>query len=306
MRRGVAHLASKENRLVRSSLLKAAAVAALGAIVSCRGPASPSPGSTSLTAPNANSVGVLAVAFRTGTAVSRPHTPTGENGSELFVLGPDTLVVNSVDLVVRHLKLKTAATDSCRSGDEDDLVATTGGPQVADEDDDDGCGDVQTGSLIITLPLGGGPVRTIPITLPAGTYRKVQFKIHRLGTSAADSVLLAGRPDLAAASIRVAGTFNHTAFTYVTRTEIKQKQDLNPPVVVAPGASIDLTVRVDLSTWFLNRAGTALVNPATALTGQANAGLVARNIKNSFKAAHEDDDGDDDGGESDGGHHDHP
>ena len=293
---------------MRSSLLSVAAIAALGAILSCNGPEGPSAGSSSQTTPNpnANSVSRLTVTFRTGTAISRPHTPTLQGGSETFTLGPDTLVVNSVDLVVRHLKLKTVATDSCTSGDDenDDLVATTGSDMIAD-DDDDGCGEVQTGSFIVTLPLGNGPVRAIPIALPAGTYRKVEFKIHRLGSSTADSTLLAGRPDMRGASIRITGSFNHTAFTFVTRAEAKQKQDLDPPVVVTPGSNVDLTVRVDLSTWFLNSHRTSLVDPATALTGQPNEKLVARNIKKSFRAAHEnhDHDDDDDDDDDDGGHH---
>ncbi len=287
---------------MRSSLLTVAAFTVLGATLSCNGPENPSTVPSSQMPPNANGMSYLDVSFRSANPVTRPRPVAPQGGSEAFALGPDTLVVNSVDIVVRHLKLKAVATDSCSTGDDDDdddMVATTGRDVVADDDDDDrdNCGDVQTGSLIVTLPLGNGPVRAIPIALPAGTYRKIEFKIHRLGSSAADSLLLAGRPDLSGASIRVSGTFNHTAFTFVTRAEAKQKQVIDPPVTVTPGSNVELTVRVDLSTWFLNRARTRFVDPATALAGQINANLVARNIKNSFQPAHEgDDDDDDDGG----------
>lgn len=284
----------------------ACAAAAITALVSCNAPEGPGTNSGS----HANAVSRIMVAFRTGTAVTAPHLPAIRDTSETFVVGQDTLVLDSVDLVVRRLKLKTVASDSCGTGhgdDDEDLVARPGGdPTIADDDDDeDGCEgvNVRTGSFIIALPLGGGTARSIPVALPAGTYRKFEFKIHRLGTSPEDSLLLAGRPDLRGASIRATGKFNRTPFTYVTRTEVTQKQSLVPPLVVAPDTSVDLTIQVDLSGWFLTRDKTHLVDPATALAGQPNESLVKRNIKKSFKTPDHDDgdDGDDDGGHGDGG-----
>ncbi len=48
-------------------------------------------------------------------------------------------------------------------------------------------------------------------------------------------------------------------------------------------------LRVDIGGWFLNAAKTALVDPASANTGQPNEGLVANNIQNSFDVFEDDD-----------------
>ena len=75
----------------------------------------------------------------------------------------------------------------------------------------------------------------------------------------------------------------------MTHVKAKQEQELEPPVVVSAGSSIDVTMRVDLGTWFLDAARTGLVNPATAGPGQPNERLVVHNIKSSFNAfQHED------------------
>jgi hypothetical protein len=59
-------------------------------------------------------------------------------------------------------------------------------------------------------------------------------------------------------------------------------------VTVAAGGSINVTLRVDISTWFLNDTQTALVDPASANNGGANQSIVANNIQNSFKAFEDD------------------
>jgi len=59
-------------------------------------------------------------------------------------------------------------------------------------------------------------------------------------------------------------------------------------VTVADGQTINVTLRVDISTWFLNDAKTALVDPASANNGGANESIVANNIQNSFGAFEDD------------------
>ena len=60
------------------------------------------------------------------------------------------------------------------------------------------------------------------------------------------------------------------------------------------GASINVTVRLDLTVWFRDSAGN-LIDPATANKGGLNEGIVKENIKQSVEAFEDDDqDGDDD------------
>ncbi|MGH7753399.1 MAG: hypothetical protein ACREN5_11350, partial [Gemmatimonadales bacterium] len=68
--------------------------------------------------------------------------------------------------------------------------------------------------------------------------------------------------------------------------------------VVDEGGSANVTLRLDVSRWFVNGGGTALVDPATANEGQANENLVRDNIRASIDAFRDDDaDGLDDGHE---------
>jgi hypothetical protein len=57
---------------------------------------------------------------------------------------------------------------------------------------------------------------------------------------------------------------------------------LAPPLDVASGAGANLTIRMDVSTWFANNG--ALVDPATANKGGQNEGVVKGNIEQSVEA----------------------
>jgi len=62
-----------------------------------------------------------------------------------------------------------------------------------------------------------------------------------------------------------------------------------PPATVQEGGLVNVTLRVDIGGSLLNAAKTALVDPASANTGQPNEGLVANNIQNSFDVFEDDD-----------------
>jgi hypothetical protein len=87
-------------------------------------------------------------------------------------------------------------------------------------------------------------------------------------------------------SVRVEGTFNGTAFTYTGAPQTELEAVFNPALAV-DAAPVNLTVHVDLNSWFRNQAG-ALIDPSTANPGGANAGVVSDNIRRSLKAFHDD------------------
>jgi hypothetical protein len=71
--------------------------------------------------------------------------------------------------------------------------------------------------------------------------------------------------------------------------------ELNPPLTLAADGPVNLTIRFDIGTWFVNASGTALINPTTALKGAANEEVVRDNIRASIRAFRDDDrDGEDD------------
>ena len=113
----------------------------------------------------------------------------------------------------------------------------------------------------------------------------MEFEIHKPEDSdLSDAGLLAGRPDLNHVSIRVEGTFNGTPFVWTTDLDVEQELDLVPPLTVAGGTPVGLTMVVDIGTWFRNSSGTGLIDPNSALKGQPNEGIVKENVKLSFHA----------------------
>jgi hypothetical protein len=67
--------------------------------------------------------------------------------------------------------------------------------------------------------------------------------------------------------------------------------ELEQPVDVAEGSTLELTLSIDLSGWFANAGGTGLVDPVQALDGQPLESMVEQNIRSSFHAF-EDENGD--------------
>ncbi len=63
---------------------------------------------------------------------------------------------------------------------------------------------------------------------------------------------------------------------------------MTPPLTIeVGGAPVNLTLELDVGTWFLS--GGTLVDPDSANDGGENEGLVENNIKNSIDAFRDDD-----------------
>ena len=93
--------------------------------------------------------------------------------------------------------------------------------------------------------------------------------------------------------MRVVGTYNGVAFVFTSDATASQENEFDPPLVVDGTTATDLTLFVDLSTWFL--VDGVLVDPAQANGEQPFASQVKNNIKASIRAFEDDDrDGEDD------------
>jgi len=201
---------------------------------------------------------------------------TTSGDSTMITLGNDTVIVRSVDLVLREIELKRADVIAC------DAV----------EDNGD-CQEFETGPVLLSLPLGSAAItQLVSVVAPAGTYDKFEFEIHK-PNSGDDATFLAAHPDFAGVSIRVTGTYSQAGarrdFTFTSDVDQGEEAGLVPPVTVQEGGAVNITLRVDISGWFLNGSKTALIDPASANKGQPNESLVANNIQNSFDAFEDDD-----------------
>ena len=184
--------------------------------------------------------------------------------------GANTLVINKAELVLRELELKLSTTSTCALGTVEDS-----------------CESIELGPMKIELPTVGAIASPISATVPAGTYHEIEFDIRRPGSDPADVAFVAANPQFNNVSIRVEGTFNGTAFVFTSQLDQEIQIDFNPPVTIDEGTN-NVTIAVDLRSWFRNTQGT-LINPATANPGQTNESSVTTRIKNSLRAFEDDD-----------------
>jgi hypothetical protein len=191
--------------------------------------------------------------------------------------GVNTLDLTSVQVVLREIELKRVEVTDC------DVVP-----------EPDGCESFETAPVLVDLPLDGSTSSDIPILIDPGTYDEVEFDIHEVTGNDDDAPFLLAHPELENKSITAEGTYNGVAFAFETNLSQEQKFDLVPNLVIGEdGAATNVTIRFDVSTWFVDGSGN-LFNPATASTGQPNESMAEENIKNSIKAFEDrDKDGDD-------------
>ena len=184
--------------------------------------------------------------------------------------GGNTLVITKAQMVLREIELKQSTTAAC------------GNDEAVDD-----CDELELGAMLIDLPVTAGLTSALTASIPEGTYREIEFEIHKPGDDAKDVAFKAANPLFANISIRVQGTYNGQPFVFTSAVSQDVELEFNPPVVIAAGSN-NVTIQVDLTRWFKNSSG-ALIDPNTANPGLSNASLVAANIKASLRALDDDD-----------------
>lgn len=199
--------------------------------------------------------------------------------------GTNTLVITKAQVVVRKLELKRSAAATC--------------PETDTSTDD--CDEVKAGPFLVDLPLTAGATSTLNGSIPAGTYRELELKIHKPTSTTADQAFVTANPNFADASVRVEGTYNGTAFVYTSKVTAQIELEFNPPITL-DADNKNVTIKVNLASWFMN--GTSVINPTTANPGQPNESLVNNNIRSSLRGFEDDDrNGHDDDGVDDADDH---
>lgn len=205
---------------------------------------------------------------RAAWAVTKTTDPT--TGAVSYADGTNTLVLESVQLVLAKIELARPEAQNCEVAAPDSTV----------------CDELQLQPAVVSLPLSaGGVIPDFAVPVDIGTFNRLQLEIHTV--SDVDAALAAAHPELKGASIRVVGHYNGAAFAFTTNLDVEQTLDLRTPthpdgVVVTATTPLNLSLMVDVSTWF-QTAG-KLVDPTTALAGAPNEDMVKANIRASFKS----------------------
>lgn len=253
-------------RIPSYSIQRLVAAAALTWLAACS--SGSGNGSVSLSL-SARSAPTAAVQSGSGTAA----VVIAGGDSTVVALGNDTLILRSLAVVLRKVELKRLDAASCDSN-----------PANGD------CEEFESGPVLATFPLGAAnTAAAVSVSAPAGQYDKLEFEIHKTDSST-DASFLVSNPGFKNISIRATGTFSHAGsrndFVFTSDLDASEELAFSPPLTVVDGTPANLTIRLDVSTWFVNSA--ALIDPASANVGGANEGIVQNNIKNSIDAFEDD------------------
>lgn len=156
----------------------------------------------------------------------------------------------------------------------------------------DDCAEIESGPVLVDVPLGGSAQPLLLAALAPGAYHEFEVEIEAVEPGdtddpAAVAAFLAAHPQFRGVSVRVEGTYAGEPFVFVTGVEAEMEFEFEPPLVVAD-APHNITVAVDVASWFRRQDGTT-IDPRTANQGGANKGLVDGNIERSFDVFEDDD-----------------
>jgi len=206
------------------------------------------------------------------TASSRASLPMGSALAAIQIgSGANSLSLTQAQATLERIEL--AGSGSC-AGDVEDSAEP-------EEEGDDDCAELRIGPTLVNLPVDGTTKVILDAFVPAGTYSRVEAKVD---------------------SVKVTGVYtdanNQThPFTFTADIDARVEASFQPPVTVGAGTS-NVTVEVDIASWFKDASG-AVLDP----TNPASAAVITANIRRSVHAFEDDDhDGRDDHQEVEGDH----
>jgi hypothetical protein len=234
-----------------------------------------------LTACGSASDGTLAPDAAGSTSLSVSFAATGATavtaaGNAIIVgTAADTMVLTRVQLVLSNVKLRREGVSACPDSMK---VSTTRGRSS----DDRGCSRLDLGPMLLDLPLSGAITSPLAVTVPAGTYHEFEFELEDIRTSVnasqAEKDFLTAHPEFRDVTVKVVGTYKGTAFTFLSRVSAEVEFEFEPSLVVKTGVNDNVSIDLDLSSWFKNASG-AVLAPTVA-----NQSAIDQNISTSFSA----------------------
>ena len=218
--------------------------------------------------------------------------------------------ITSAQVVLSHIELASDAactTDAnADANDANDATDPAGQPGASEPDaennDEHDCG-VEVDPVLVNLPMDGTTKVILDALVPAGSYSGLRAKLEAVeGDDAGASAFLTAHPDFADVSVKVVGVFTDAGgtdhpFTFTSHVEAELAMNFASPVTVGASTS-NLTVDVDVGSWFKDAAG-AVIDPTSA----ANQETIEKAIRASLRAFEDENhDGHDDHEAPEGGH----
>ena len=203
---------------------------------------------------------------------SRSTGPAAGPSTNIVVgSGATGITITAAQMTLGEIEL--SPNGSCGAETSDANATST-----ADDNHEENCEELEAGSVTVDLPVDGTTKAMLHVSVPAGTYEGLQAELVSVQVSFTDA--------------------NGAKQTFTSKTEAKLEMRFPAALTVAAAGTLNLTVDVDVSSWFKDANGTVL-DP----TNPANADAINANIRKSFHAFDdENQDGVDDHQEGTGGH----
>lgn len=169
-------------------------------------------------------------------------------------ISADTIVLDTVKILLQNIKLKNQSSET-----EDQI---------------------HLGTMVVYLSVNQITTDFAVGNVPAGTYDRVRFEVHKCGGSEIppDPEFREGNDSSLRYSVIVKGTVDSTSFVYKSTKSAHQDIKLETPITVEENSSANLTITVDPIGWFFTE-GSVLLDP----TDPANENDIDNNIAQSFK-----------------------
>jgi len=238
---------------------------------------------------------LVSMAFSDGTASEGTASTSKSTSGQRTLIDSDgnQLRLDRVEMIVREIELDRA------NGDENCA------PEDRSDTDDDECAEVESGPVLVSLPLDGeAPAVVVDTTLPTGRWDEVEFDVQKPEMESSTHNFLEGTGFPVETSIRVQGRYSPAGgaaqdFTYTSDLNADREIEFEPPLEVTADNTNNVTFSVTVDAWF-RRADSTLLNPSQ-VTGGSLVGLVEENIESSIEGFEDDDrDGRDDEEEDEG------
>jgi len=208
----------------------------------------------------------------TGKSASAPvASRAGAFGPSLDVVvsaGTNSITITKAQVVLGRIEVEPGTATATCSGTESD-----------------GCPELKLDPVLVDLPLDGTTKTEFGANIPAGTYRGVELKIRPVNSSdAGGAAFLAANPSFSNVSVHVEGTYNGQPFSYNSSLDAELEMEFNTPLALTGGSGSNLTLLIDVASWFKDSSGNA-IDP----TNSANSSKIDNQIKQSLKVFKDDD-----------------
>src|SRR6266849_2446850 len=203
---------------------------------------------------------------------SRSTAPTtGPSTSIVVGSGAAGITITAAQMTLGEIELSPSGSCGAETNEAD-----AAGP--ANDNHEDSCEELDAGPVTVDLPVDGTTKAMLHVTVPTGTYEGLQAELLNVQVAFTDA--------------------SGAKHTFTSNAEAKLEMRFSAPLTVAAGGTLNVTVDIDVSSWFKDASG-AVLDP----TNPANADAINDNIRKSFHVFDdENQDGVDDHEEGTGGH----